>query len=61
MKIGDWVFYCCELDLHQITTAADLADAVEMVEDFPGIASVFATRDEALAAIAVLERVEHRS
>lgn len=56
MKIGDWVYVCCEHDLEQLTDEARLAEVVEdqeeHIEEFGWeLWHVFPTRDEALTAI----------
>ena len=48
-QLGYWTAECCELDLYQIKTKQELADALERYhDDEMGPLMVWPTKDEAL-------------
>lgn len=56
MKIGDWVMWCCEEDLHRIEDQdeideieASIADSLEM-DEHP-MYQIFPTKDAALESL----------
>lgn len=45
--VGDWYTFCCELELKQITSVAELQDVIESLDDdMP--ATIWHSREEAL-------------
>lgn len=56
LAVGAWTYHCCEIDLHRITTVAEVLDILESWHssddmEEPRVERVFATREAAWDAI----------
>ena len=52
LKVGQWVAYCCELDLRQIESEDEIAEIIEDWDDDDGLVPrVWTTKESALAEL----------